>query len=651
MARHLGFLAWKNDLAWMEDQKGAKWLKTIHDESSLFKESLHGLDIKGFKRDLQLEKARAWHWKGWAIENVNFSRAHIWTKGSFKKHCWAADISNDGKWFAAAVQDKTGFERFSVEIYPLGSKISHKKTIQGCGPDVFFYNNSLVFLGSSRDLRYDSVKLWDPYMDKESEIYRLTDQTENLELGRGEDGCVFVLATDFVYKRLGLLTDTDILWKPKAKDIFVVNFNYLILNQVSHTTEFSGYILESMSLKGGWAVTRNHGIKTLWSLSGSRATIMITVWGEVHFDSREPTRLSITDVRYEPYVVYTDTWKLSSPKPYDFPMTQYQNPTSSFVVYPTSDVKALVVIAYSAYGIPTRIGQLVQQWRPLLLRGWAIAAVCLPGSGDHDIKWKEAGQRQNRKVAIDLLRDTVQSLQEEIGVSPKNTCLYGRSAGGLIVISTATLYRGLVGALYVESPYVDVLRTMTDNTLPLTTLETKEFGIGEPLNILATQAWSPMEHIPANGLPELFVIARCDTQDLEVFPYEVVKWIKRIRGPSSGQKKLLFVDHNKGHFATSKESRAEDLALLDSWRISPDRRSTKNSAVRTKNRSTKYKMARRMSRKMSRKSRKSRKASRKSRANRKNRMNKMNKMNKMEGGRRRRGTRKGRKARKGTRRH
>jgi len=320
-------------------------------------------------------------------------------------------------------------------------------------------------------------------------------------------------------------------------------------------------------------------------------------------------------------------------------MTQYQNPTSSFVVYPNSDVQALLVIAYSAYGIPTRIGQLVQQWRPLLLRGWAIAAVCLPGSGDHDIEWKEAGQRHNRKVAIDLLRDTIQSLQEELGVSPKKTCLYGRSAGGLIVISTATLYTHLVGALYVESPYVDVLRTITNNELPLTTLETKEFGIGEPLDILATQAWSPMEHIPAKGIPELFVVARCDTQDLEVFPYEVVKWIKRIRGsspirgPSSGQKKLLFVDHNKGHFATSKESRAEDLALLDAWRISPDRRSTKNSAVRTKNRSTKYKMARRMSRK-------SRKATRKSRKNKNNPAPMM--------GGRRRGTRRGRR---GTRRH
>jgi protease II len=276
------------------------------------------------------------------------------------------------------------------------------------------------------------------------------------------------------------------------------------------------------------------------------------------------------------------------------------------------------------------------------MRGWAIAAVCLPGSGDHDIEWKEAGQREHRKVAIDALRDAVLSLQEELGVSPKYTCLYGRSAGGLLVISTATLYNDLVGALYVESPYVDVMRTISNKKLPLTDLETKEFGIGtSPLDILATQSWSPMEHIPAKGIPGLFVIARSDTEDLEVFPYEVVKWIKRVRGNSKdGQKKLLYVDHNKGHFTTTTNSRAEDLALLDNWRNPPDRRSTNNSALRTKNRSTKYKMAARMSRKMSRKSRKT------TRKHKKDNKNKSNNVVPAVGGRRSR-----RKGRKGTRRH
>jgi protease II len=167
-----------------------------------------------------------------------------------------------------------------------------------------------------------------------------------------------------------------------------------------------------------------------------------------------------------------------------------------------------------------------------------------------------------------VFAETIRSLQQELGVSPASTALYGRSAGGLLVISTATINPGLVGALYVESPYVDVLRTISNPTLPLTLLETKEFGIGtNPVNVISTAEWSPMEHIPDEGL-DLFVVARSDTADLEVYPYEVIKWIVRARGPKPGineKEKLLYIHNGQGHFTTSLESRAQDLALLENW--------------------------------------------------------------------------------------
>jgi hypothetical protein len=649
--RDLGFVSWKNEMAWMEKQKGTQWTTIINHESELFTRSLNGLDVNDFKRDLvsETQKHHPWEWRGWTIKRSGFSNDQIWKRGSFKKRCWSADISKDGKWFAATVQNSEGFERFSVELYSIGSKIVLVKTISKSGPDIAFYNNVLIHLGSSKDLRYDSVISYNPENESTTIIYRLDEPTENLELGRGEDGCVYVLSTDFVNKRFGLVSDTDISWKiHEVKDIFVVNYNYWIINQVS---PFSDEVLESISMKGGWAVTRSYGIRTLWNTSTPKPSVMITVWGEINFDSRDPTRLLVTDIRYEPYVVYTNTWKLSNPRPYPFPIVQYRYPAPSFVVYPDAnqEVKALLITAYSAYGIPTRIGNLVDRWKPLLMRGWAIATVCLPGSGDHDIEWKESGQRENRKIAIDTLRDAVLSLQEELNIPARATCLYGRSAGGLIVISTATLYKQLVGALYVESPYVDVLRTISNKKLPLTDLETREFGIGtDSLNIMATQAWSPMEHIPAEGFPGLFVVARSDTEDLEVFPYEVVKWIQRIRGiniSKDGQKKLLYVDHNKGHFTTSAQSRAEDLALLDNWVNSPDGIREKKSAPRTKNRSTKYKMAatRKNRKNMTRKNRKN--MTRKDRKNRNNAA-----VAPMMGGKRRK-SRKSRKGRKGSRRH
>jgi oligopeptidase B len=233
----------------------------------------------------------------------------------------------------------------------------------------------------------------------------------------------------------------------------------------------------------------------------------------------------------------------------------------------------------------------------------------IPGSGDHDRKWLKAGQRKNRLEAIEQFRDSIYSLQEELGFPKDKTTLYGRSAGGLIVASVAIRYPDLVGALYMESPYLDILRTLTNPSLPLTTLETSEFGsLEDPVNILTTAEWSPMEHIPEEGLPGLFVIARTDLNDLEVFPYEVVKFIKRARGSQleNGEKKLLFIHEGLGHFTSSNKSRGEDLALLDSW--------LNGSGMRKKNIRYKYKMA--MTRKNRNRTRKNRDRKNRNRKNR-----------------------------------
>jgi oligopeptidase B len=263
----------------------------------------------------------------------------------------------------------------------------------------------------------------------------------------------------------------------------------------------------------------------------------------------------------------------------------------------------------------------------------------VPGSGDHDTKWIRSGQRQNRIKSIDAFKESIEALKEEYGFDASRVALYGRSAGGLLVTSVCIKNPLLVGALYLESPYIDVLRTITNPSLPLTTLETKEFGsIESSTNVIATANWSPMEHIPVGGIPNLFVIARTDTADLEVFPYEILKFIQRVRSKKESQEKLVFIHKGRGHFTTSWETRAEDISLLDNWiEQSPGRVSTKKPAVRTKNHTSKYNNM-----PMSRKNRN--RATRKNRSSRKNRNN----APAMMGGKRR-GSRKH--GRKGSRKH
>ena len=570
MARDLGFLAWKNDMAWME----GKLTKQMYEKENIqYQEALRGLE------PLKLEsmKPLEWKWRGWTIVKSGSSQEKRWTKGTFECIAWDADVSE--RFFAAVVQD-IGYERFSIHIYDLES-MKRIATIKSSGPHVCILNSTIVYLGSSKDLRYDSVCIWES--KKTRTLYSLIDPTENLELSRAEDGSIYVLATDFVNVRMGRILETGIHWTMKAKHCVPLAHNMAIIDGHLEGIKATD-IVESFSIIGGWYVTRSHGVRTLWDIRTN--TKKLVVWGEIGFDVRDPLRLEVSDIRYEPYVIQLPSWKT---KKITYPFKVVHD-RGYFLILPriSHGPKALLVTAYGAYGSPTHIGA-IQRWIPLIKRGWAIAVACVPGSGDHDIAWKESGQRQNRQNSISFLKNLILNLQEVYGISGEKTCLYGRSAGGLLVISTAIQNRGLVGALYVECPYVDVLRTISNPKLPLTLLETKEFGIGtNPADIIATGSWSPMERIPDEGIPEIFVIAHSDTADLEVYPYEVIKWIRRMRGTNASvndYKKLLYVHNKTGHFTTTAKTISEDLALLENW-ISPD----KLPAPRVKNHGTKYKM-------------------------------------------------------------
>jgi pimeloyl-ACP methyl ester carboxylesterase len=557
----------------METQRGEKWEKVIKEENKRFRNALSTLKPLISKSSSDRNRNIG----GWSIE---VSHPHqVWThlKSGFSCKCWDADYS-DGL-FAAAVQDKDGFERFTLEIYKVSKKhVTHLKTLEKVGPTLAIQGDSILYLESEKDIRYSILNRWSE--DTSEVLYKLDDLKENLELKRGEDGSVYCLKSDFTRVSYGLI-DSKVKWSDEP----------LMKSGIpSEQTKIPGIkdIIESFSLKAGWAVSINKGIRALWNLDTKKPIVWI--WGDVSFDSRDPFTLEISDIRYEPYILKLPKWVLSNPKAHPFPCSYYEHPLPVFVAHPNptsiQSAKGILFTTYSAYGTPTHSGSLIQKWKPLLERGWIVASVMLPGSGDHDKAWVKNGQRKNRLYAIDQFRDSIQSLQEEFGFPKEKTALYGRSAGGLIVSSLAIRYPDLVGALYVESPYVDILRTITNPELPLTTLETTEFGsLEDPVNIITTAEWSPMEHIPEEGLPELFVVARTDLNDLEVFPYEVVKFIQRIRGNTSerGQKKLLFVHEGLGHFTTSSKSRGEDLALLDNWINGP--------GMRKKNLGHKYKMA------------------------------------------------------------
>jgi pimeloyl-ACP methyl ester carboxylesterase len=561
--RNLDFLEWSNDLAPLEKQSGPDWTRVIQDENRRFTKALHGFKRNQTSQYKLQTTPTPWTYREFTVGGDGWSPTETWSTSNFEIKAWDADIDESTGLFAAAVMSSDGYERFTIEIYSFSkaskpTRVEHLK--MPCGPTLAWLNTSdLVYLQSSHDLRYDSLWIWSSSTMKSVEIYRTRDPTCNLEIKRLEDGSVAILETDFETTRFGLVTSDSVHWIAKGKDILPVTKSVYYVDQKGQDP------IEAQSIRAGWTVKRSFGLLTIYDRDEKPIT---TVWGEVTSDTRDPTRLFISDIRYEPYWIDTTSWTLSNPIPYPFTVTYTPEPAPTFIIRPTTqEIKGLLVTAYGAYGMPTRVGALVSRWHPLLKAGWAIASVAVPGGGDHTQKWREKGQRLGRQKSIETLRQVVIDLQEDLGVEPTKTVLYGRSAGGLLVSSAALINPGLVGGLYIESPYIDILRTISNPELPLTLLETKEFGIGTNFtNVVETARWSPMEHLPIQGIPELFILARTDEQDLQVYPYEVIKFIQRARSGNTESVadalKLLQIGKGKGHFATTNKTREEDCWLL-----------------------------------------------------------------------------------------
>jgi len=232
------------------------------------------------------------------------------------------------------------------------------------------------------------------------------------------------------------------------------------------------------------------------------------------------------------------------------------------------------MIGYGAYGMPTSAGYVKSRWAPLVESGWAIGYTFLRGGGDHTESWAKAGRLEGRTHTVDDFVALVQAAQTYLQIVPSKTVLYGRSAGGLLMGESLRRYPSgsLMKAVYAEVPYVDELRTTSNDELPLTTLETNEFGNSmiRLEDFIQVGLLSPADSAAVLQTPTVLVLARSAIHDSQVFTYESVKWIRRLRANQGAKDapKLCIIEKDQGHFtppdATVKQW-SLDCAILDAW--------------------------------------------------------------------------------------
>ena len=197
----------------------------------------------------------------------------------------------------------------------------------------------------------------------------------------------------------------------------------------------------------------------------------------------------------------------------------------------------------------------------LVDRGFVYAIAHIRGGGDLGKSWHEAGRMANKTNTFQDFIAAAEALIEAGFTNSKRLGIMGGSAGGLLIGATLNLRPELFGAAIAKVPFVDVLSTMSDATLPLTVGEYEEWGNPElPEQYSRIRAYSPYDNVRVAEYPQLLVTAGLN--DPRVSYWEPAKWVAKLRALNPNANVLLKTNLGAGHFgASGRYERYRETAL------------------------------------------------------------------------------------------
>ena len=227
----------------------------------------------------------------------------------------------------------------------------------------------------------------------------------------------------------------------------------------------------------------------------------------------------------------------------------------------------LHLYGYGAYGIA--IGPGFSTTRLSLLdRGMAYAIAHIRGGDDLGRGWYKAGKLDARTNTFNDFIDVARGLIDHGFTTAGRISTSGGSAGGELMGAVINQAPELFGAVVADVPFVDVLATMLDETLPLTPGEWPEWGnpIEDAAAFHLIRSYSPYDQVKAQAYPPLMVTAGLN--DPRVTYWEPAKWVARLRELKTDANALIFKTNmgaghggKSGRFESLKEA-AEEFAFL-----------------------------------------------------------------------------------------
>jgi oligopeptidase B len=221
-----------------------------------------------------------------------------------------------------------------------------------------------------------------------------------------------------------------------------------------------------------------------------------------------------------------------------------------------------LVYGYGAYGMSIPAGFMPNRLS-LADRGFVVAIAHVRGGTEKGWRWYREGKLASKPNTFADFIAVTEFLIAQKFVSARKVVAQGASAGGMLIGAVANARPDLFAALIGEVPFVDVLNTMLDDTLPLTPPEWPEWGnpIESEKDFRTILAYSPYDNVAARSYPA--VLAMAGLTDPRVTYWEPAKWIARLRATmSGGGPVMLRTNMGAGHGgASGRFNRLDEVAI------------------------------------------------------------------------------------------
>ncbi len=210
----------------------------------------------------------------------------------------------------------------------------------------------------------------------------------------------------------------------------------------------------------------------------------------------------------------------------------------------------LYLYGYGSYGYALPLGFSPARL-PLLDRGVVVAYAHIRGGGELGDPWHDAGKMMHKRNTFKDFIDAAEFLCRAGYGDRKRIAIEGGSAGGLLMGAVVNLRPDLFRVVLSHVPFVDVMNTMLDASLPLTVAEYEEWGNpNEPAAFAYMRSYSPYDNLVAGAYPSMLI--KTSLNDSQVMYWEPAKYVARLRTLKTNHTPLLLhINMEAGHGGAS----------------------------------------------------------------------------------------------------